>query len=155
MSATMSGAWKAYLESLGFGIAVYRDGAPAGKDLADPATYPYVVVTEGVGYLAESSGDTDDPDADTLTTERVQIDLYQLARSLPDAAGRTTVLERYDLPSNLDGALRYSRALAVHAPWNVHGTKVTGGQRWPIADNIVRHTWSIDVRRDTNRKVTP
>lgn len=152
MSATLAGAYKAYLESLGTSVPWYRDGAPRNAEGKLDTTWPYGVVTEGVGYAAEQHGDTDDDDAHNGTSELVQLDLYQLARGMPDSTGRAPVLERYDLPSIIDAALRSRHALDVHAPHHVFGVRVQGGQRWPISDNIVRHTWTVTVRRDTDRK---
>lgn len=152
MSATTAGAYKAYLEGLGFGVSVYRDGAPRDRGGELDTSWPFAVITEGVGYDAERHGDTDDPDAHNGTIELVQVDLYQKARSMPDASGTTTVLERYDLPSNLDNALRSARGLRPHAPHHVYGVSVQGGQRWPISENIVRHTWTVRVSRDTRRR---
>ena len=42
MAATIAGALKAHIESLGLGLAAYRDEAPEG------ATLPYCVITEAV-----------------------------------------------------------------------------------------------------------
>jgi hypothetical protein len=147
-AATMGGAWKHYLESLGLGVQVYRDGAPT-RDGEVTVAPPFVVVQEGIGYVGDRHGDQSDPDAHLGTTEDVQVDLYQQARGTA-VAGRATVGEDYTLPERVEAALRNGRGLAVHAPWRVYGTTVSG-LRFPIADNLVRHSWTVTVRRDTRR----
>lgn len=155
MSATMGGAVKAWVESAGLGLAAYRDGAP--NDGADPpvitAPLPCVVVQEGIGYAQELHGDTQDPDAHHGTTELVQVDLLEPAR-VPDpaAGGRTRAGENYPLPDQLTAVfLGPVSALQAHAPWRVYGVSVSR-VRLPAAANIIRHSWTLTVRRDTARR---
>lgn len=152
MSATTAGAMKAYLEAQGRGVPWFRDGAPRDADGALLTTYPFGVVQEGIGYDAEQHGDTDDLDAHDGTRELVQLDLYQLARGPVGANGRAPVVERYDLPPLIERDLRHAaRGLQTHAPFRVYGATLQGGQRWPISGNVVRHTWTLLLRRDTER----
>ena len=154
MSQTMSAALKTYLEGLGLGVAFYRDGAPKGADGVISAAWPYGTIQEGIGYAPELHGDTDDPAAHNGTDELMQVDLWQRARGVPTPAsgGRAVVLERYDLPSQIDNALRSRRGLAAAAPFRVYGMTVIGGQRLSPSDNVVRHTWTVRIRRDTKLK---
>lgn len=146
MAATLAGLFKAHLESLGLGVPWYRDGAPADVT-AQGGTYG--VVQDGIGMAPDRHGDHGDPDGHQGETELVQIDLYQPAR-VPDPArpGATLPGESRDL------ALRVRRALPLLAgsygtpPVRVYGVTVQGGQRWPISDNVVRHTWTCATRRD-------
>lgn len=148
-AATMGGAVKHYLEGLGLGVSVYRDGAPKDRDGNVTAAPPFIVVQEGIGYVADRHGDESDPAAHLGTTEAVQVDVWQYARGVP-VAGRAPVLEDYTLPERVEAALRNGRALAPHAPWRVYGTTVSG-VRFPIADNLIRHAYTVTVRRDTRR----
>lgn len=149
-AATMGGAVKHYLEGLGLGVPVYRDGAPKDRDGNVAVVAPFIVVQEGIGYAPERHGDESDPDAHLATSEAVQVDVWQNARGAP-VAGRAPVLEDYTLPERVEAALRNGRALAPHAPWTVYGTTVSG-VRFPIADNLIRHAYTVTVRRDTTRR---
>lgn len=149
MAATIAGAIKAHLESQGWGVAVYRDGAPVVNGREVPA--PYITVQEGIGYAPERHGDQGDPHRHGGTTEQVQVDLYLPARAATGQAGRAANAERYDLPTLLDRAL--DGPLPAYGPTGavrrVYGMSVVSGQRWPISDNIVRHTRTVSIRRDT------
>lgn len=152
-NASLGGAFKAHMESRGLGLSWYRDGAPRDRAGELAAHYPYGVVQTGIGFAPELHGDTAADDAHEGTTELVQIDLYELARSAPNAAGRTAVTEAYMLPSRIERELRRcARDIDQRAPWHVYGVRVQTGQRWPIADNVLRHTWTVAVRRDTDPK---
>ena len=154
MAATAAGAIKAYVEGLGLGLSVYRDGAPKDAEGNIAAAYPHAVVQDGIATTPQAHGDYDDPTGHQATTELVQVDLYQLARRLdPATQGRTVVAERYDLPDALAAALT-GTGIQQHAPWRVYGTRVQSGQRWPVEDNVVRHTWTVAIERDT-RRLTP
>lgn len=149
MAATISGALKAHLEAQGWGVPWYRDGAPVVN--GRPVAAPYGVVQEGIGYAPEPHGDRGDPNRHGGTTEQVQVDLYLPARSPGGTAGRAVNAERYDLPTLLDRAL--DGPLPAYGPAGasrrVYGMSVVAGQRWPISDNIVRHTRTVSIRRDT------
>lgn len=148
--ATMGGAFKGYIESLGLGVPVYRDGAPRDRDGVLTTSWPFIVVQEGIGYDSERHGDTDD-DAHLGTVELVQVDLWQRAREQIPGTTRARVLEQPDLPEQIEAALRNRAGLAPHAPWRIYGVTLFAGQRYPIADNKLRHNWTIRVRRDTER----
>lgn len=152
MSQSIAAAYKLYLEANGTGIPWYRDGAPLTATGVVGSSWPYGVITEGVGYAAERHGDTEATDRHDGTIELLQVDLYQRARSMPDAAGNTTVLERYDLPPMIDSLLRSRRGIEPFSPFHLYGLTLDGGQRWAPSGNVVRHTWTVRLRRDTKRK---
>lgn len=149
--ATMGGAFKGYIESLGLGLPVYRDGAPRDAAGALSTSWPFVVVQEGIGYTADRHGDDDDEQAHLGTTELVQVDLWQRAREQIAGTARTRVAEDYRLPERVEAALRRRSGLAPHSPWRVYGVSLFDSQRYPISDNQLRHTWTVRVRRDTER----
>lgn len=153
MAATMAGAWKAYLESQGLGVPVYRDGAPKPTtDATEPSTsWPYIVVQEGIGFDLQGDGDYGDPNATNSVLELVQIDLYQHVRALGGAAGVTTVTENYALPDRLMHLVR-GLGIRPYAPWPVYGVPRVNAQRWPISDNVLRHTWTVGVARQVERR---
>jgi hypothetical protein len=67
LAATSSGALKATIEGLGFGISAYRDQPPPGQAL------PYVVIQERVAMTPDPLEDG----ALSTGTESVQVDLYE------------------------------------------------------------------------------
>lgn len=149
MAASTAGSVKAFIESLGLGVAAYRDGAPTTDTGAVKAATPYVVVQEGIGYDASLAGDFGDHTQVHTVTELVQVDLYQSARALASAGGSVNT-EDYLLPGRLQAALNGARLGPVGLQ-RVHGCAVRGGRRWPIRDNIVRHTVDLQVTRELDR----
>lgn len=148
MAATIAGAFKALIEQGGLGLAVYRDGAPKGKVVP----YPHVVVQDGIAFGDLAHGDYADEDAEAGILEAVQVDLFQQARVISSPGG-TAVLENYRLPDRLARLLR-GTGLQRFAPVHIHGTRIVTANRWPITDNILRHTWTVNVYR-TDQEVTP
>lgn len=143
MSGSLAGAVKAHLETLGLGVPVFRDGAPAGQDA------PYITVQEGIGLRPELHGDYGDPDAHQGDLEQVQIDVWQPARQLA-SPGRTSNAEDYDMPGHVRRSLTGTlggRSFGSPAR-RIYGSRVVAGQRLPISDNIVRHTYTVEIRRD-------
>lgn len=145
MAATTAGSVKAYVEGLGLSLSAYRDGAPTDADGTITAAYPHVVVQEGIGLEVDDSGDFGDQSGPAYVTELVQVDLYMRARTLGGASGSTNA-ESYTLPGQLRKRLHGAKLPAVGLN-RVYGCRVVGGRRWPIADNIVRHTVDLQVRR--------
>ena len=139
MSASTAGAVKAHIETLGLGVPVFRDGA------GDTTTPPYVTVQEGIGYETEAHGDTGDPDADMGVGELVQVDLYLPAR-VRTSTGRAANAESYTAPDRLHRGL-HGAALPSIGGARVYGCLVESRLRWPIADNVARHTLTIRVKR--------
>lgn len=148
MAATLAGLIKAHLEAQGLGVTVFRDGAPADTP------HPLVVVTDGIAMAPEHHGDHGNPTAHQGEAEQAQVDLYQLAR-LPDPAhaGATLPGESRTLALAIRRVLpQLGRTAATGSygtpPIRVYGAVVAAGRRWPVADNIVRNTWTVTVRRD-------
>jgi hypothetical protein len=145
VSGSLAGAVKAHIESLGLGLTVFRDGAPASQGS------PYVTIQEGIGTAPELHGDFGDSGAHQGEREMIQIDLYQQARKTSGAApGRTLNVEDYDLPGKLRRALTGTLGGRSYGTptRRIYGSRVASGQRFPIADNIVRHTFTVEIRRD-------
>ncbi|MEU3962921.1 hypothetical protein AB0F42_24465 [Streptomyces buecherae] len=140
MAATTSSAIKAYLESLGSGVPVFRDGAKPKQPM------PYIVVTEAVstGLDGPANGDFGDADAEVNIIEVATVDLVQQAR-VRVSATRTRTTERYGLAESFARALHGCRLPAHPAP--VHAVRVQGIDRIPIADNVVRHSITIEIHR--------
>src|SRR5437660_11211431 len=101
MAATTSGALKARIESLGLGLAAYRDQAPAGT------VRPYVTITEEVTLVADAS---EDGHADTVV-ETTQVDLWQDWHNLTTGA----VAESYTLAAALRRGIDGSRLALIGA----------------------------------------
>jgi hypothetical protein len=141
VAATTAGAIKAYLEGLGFGVPVFRDGPRPGQGL------PYIVVTEAVstGLDPSGNGDYGDPDARLQITELATVDLVQQAR-IKTAAGLTKNAERYGLAEAIAHALN-STTLPAH-PARVTAVRVQDIDRIPIADNTVRHAIHVAIHRE-------
>ena len=141
MAATTAGANKARLESLAFGVPVFRDGPRPGQDC------PYIVVTEALstGLDARGNGDFGDPDAELNIVETVTVDLVQHARVKTGAATAKNV-ERYGLAEAIAHAL-HGRPLPAH-PAKVTAVRVTDLDRFPIADNKVRHSITVAIHRE-------
>lgn len=149
MAATTSGAIKAYLEGRGFGVPVFRDGPREGQSA------PFIVVQEGIpaGLDTVANGDFGDPNAEINISETVIIDLVQRAR-VQTGAATTKVTERYGLAEAIAHAL-HCCTLPAH-PAKVTAVRVTAIDRIPIADNRVRHSITVTVRRILLRdEVTP
>ena len=139
MSASTAGAVKAHIESLGLRMPVFRDGA---GDRTDP---PYVTVQEGIGYDTEAHGDTGDPDADMGVAELVQVDVYLPARRRT-ATGLTANAESYTVPDRVHRGL-HGATIGPVGGARVYGCLVQSRLRWPIADNVARHTFTVRVKR--------
>ncbi|MFD6294519.1 hypothetical protein ACFWFU_06910 [Streptomyces sp. NPDC060235] len=137
MAASTSGAIKARLEGLAFGVPVFRDGPREGQEP------PFVVVQEGMpaGIDTAAAGDAGD---DPQIIETVTVDLVQHARA---KTGVTTTknAERYGLAEAIAAAL-HGQPLPAH-PAKVTSVRVTGIDRFPIADNRVRHSIDVQIRR--------
>lgn len=149
MAATTSGAVKAYLEGLAFGVPVFRDGPRDGQ------APPFIVVTEAspVGLDAAGNGDYGDPDTPLMVNETVTVDLVQNAR-LKVGGAQTRSVERYGLAEAVAHALNACTLPAHPAP--VTAVRVTGMDRYPIADNRIRHSIQLAVHRQLlTSEVTP
>ncbi|MFJ8144685.1 hypothetical protein ACIQ6R_06370 [Streptomyces sp. NPDC096048] len=149
MAASTAGAIKARLEGLQFGVPVFRDGPREGQ------APPFIVVQEGMpaGLDNVANGDFGDPDAEVNIIETVTVDLVQQAR-IKTGATTTKVTERYGLAEAIAHAL-HGCQLPAH-PATVHAVRVDDIDRIPIADNRVRHSITVQIRRALLREeVTP
>lgn len=148
MAANTGNAVKAYLETLGLGVSVYRDAAPKNTPL------PYILVHEGISLVSEPKFNSFD-DAEGHVRELVQVDVWQMWRNL-----RTDeIVESYTLPDAVVKGLHGARLSA--APTHVAGVTVqevvrTVGNPSPTArdgapargeEDKVRHAITIEVRR--------
>ncbi|MFJ9754970.1 hypothetical protein [Streptomyces sp. NPDC101149] len=139
MAATTAGAVKARLESLEFGVPVFRDGPREGQG------EPFVVVQEALPIgLDTANGDFGDPDAEITIVETLTVDLVQLAR-VKTGAATTRNAERYGLAEAIAHAL-HGHTLPAH-PAKVTAVRVDGIERIPIAENRVRHSITVQVHR--------
>lgn len=149
MAATTSGAIKARLESLAFGVPVFRDGPRPGQDC------PYIVVTEALstGIDTRGNGDFGDPAAELNIVETVTVDLIQHARVKTGAASTKNV-ERYGLAEAVAHAL-HGHPLPAH-PAKITAVRVTDLDRFAIEDNKVRHSITVTIHRQLlTTEVTP
>ncbi|MFF4943732.1 hypothetical protein [Streptomyces rubiginosohelvolus] len=145
MAATTSGAIKARLEGLQFGVPVFRDGPREGQ------APPFIVVTEAqdVGLDTRGNGDFGDPDAALQIVETASVDLVETARSKA-TAGTAQAVERYGLAEAIAHAL-HGHALPAH-PAKVTAVRVTGIDRFPISNNRVRASITLSIHRELLRE---
>lgn len=148
MAATTSGAIKARLESLQFGVPVFRDGPREGQ------APPFIVVTEALSTgMDTANGDFGDPDAELTIVEKVAVDLIETARTKA-TAGTTRAVERYGLAESIAHAL-HGHGLPAH-PAKVTAVRVVDIDRFPIKDNRVRSSITVEIHRVLLREeVTP
>ncbi|WP_098892269.1 hypothetical protein [Streptomyces sp. or3] len=139
MAATTSGAIKARLEGLQFGVPVFRDGPREGQ------APPFIVVTEALGISMDTgNGDFGDPAAELTIVEKASVDLIETARARA-TAGTARAVERYGLAEAIAHAL-HGHALPAH-PAKVTAVRVTDIDRFPIADNRVRASITLAIHR--------
>lgn len=139
MAATTSGAIKARLESLAFGVPVFRDGPREGQ------APPFIVVTEALGISMDTAtGDFGDPAAELTIVEKAAVDLIETARTKA-TAGTARAVERYGLAEAIAHAL-HGHALPAH-PAKVTAVRVTDIDRFPISDNRVRASITLAIHR--------
>lgn len=135
MAATISGALKLHIESLGLGLVAYRDTAPT--DAPDR----YCVITEGIAIVPALLGDNGEDDA---VVETVQVDLYEPWRNPDDAR---EMAENYETQRALEQGLRAFQPTDL--PMRVHGVRgVSRTRQLQTADNLVRNIYTVEVRRD-------
>ncbi|MFF2228608.1 hypothetical protein ACFVV7_35405 [Streptomyces globisporus] len=148
MAATTSGAIKARLEGLQFGVPVFRDGPREGQ------APPFIVVTEALAVSMDTAnGDFGDPDAPLTIVEKAAVDLVETARTKA-TAGTARATERYGLAEAIAHAL-HGHALPAH-PEKVTAVRVTDIDRFPISDNRVRASITLAIHRELGRtEVTP
>ncbi|MEE1738825.1 hypothetical protein PUR49_20265 [Streptomyces sp. BE147] len=148
MAATTSGAIKARLESLQFGVPVFRDGPRQGQ------APPFIVVTEALATTMDTAnGDFGDSTAEITIVEKVAVDLVETARTKA-TAGTAKAVERYGLAEAIAHAL-HGHGLPAH-PAQVTAVRVTDMDRFPISDNRVRTSITVQIHRTLlTTEVTP
>ncbi|MFD1832406.1 hypothetical protein ACFSJS_22560 [Streptomyces desertarenae] len=148
MAATTEGAIKARLEGLGFGVPVFRDGPREGQDP------PFIVVEQqSITTNPAAAGDFGDPAAEITVTEILTVDLIERARvkASPRVARNA---QRYGLAEAIAHALHGCRLPA--APTPVTAVRVRDLDRFPIADNRVRSSITVEIHRPLlTAEVTP
>ncbi|MEU7431087.1 hypothetical protein AB0B07_09550 [Streptomyces sioyaensis] len=148
MAATTEGALKARLESLAFGVPAFRDGPREGQ------APPYIVIEQqDIQLNTAANGDFGDPDADLAVVEILTVDLIQHARTKTGARTARNA-ERYGLAETIAVALHGCSLPAASFP--VTAVRVRDIDRFPIADNRIRHSITVEVHRPLSRtEVTP
>lgn len=139
MSATTAGSLKAYIESLGLGISVYRDRPPNGKEV------PYITVSESISTVPEIAFNVFD-DSEGHVSELAQVDIWQRWRD-----NETGVVEEsYTLADAVYKALNGARLST--APSHVSGVLVQNMVRlFETETQIVHHSITINIHRVLQR----
>jgi hypothetical protein len=132
LSASSAGAVKTLVESLGLGLAAYRDAPPEDTAL------PYVTVVEAIALTPDDSGD----DGEGATCrELVQVDLWQKWRN-----DDKSLAESYSLADGLARGL-HGGALNT-APTRAYGVRVQSVVRLVERDqNTVHHAITVEITR--------
>ena len=138
MSLTTAGAIRLLLGAV-TGIPFYRDGAPPTQ------LPPFGVVQEGIGLVPLRHGDFADTSATVTVTEEAQVDIFENARS-GSPAGLVDA-ETYLLPDKVMATL-YGAHLPPIGQVVPRSCRVMDARRWPVAGNVLRHTYTIQLTRD-------
>lgn len=139
MSASTAGALKAYIETLGLGVAAFRDVAPDNQPL------PYIVIQEGISVRSEPAFNSYD-DPEVHVSEAAQVVVCQQWRDPLTGA----VVESYTLADAVQRALDGKRTTT--APTWVGGMTASAGVRIPdVEDNTVRTVIDVEIRRTLYR----
>lgn len=139
MAATTEGALKAFLEGLGSGVPAFRDGPRPGQ--APPF---WVIEQQDVAPSVAASGDFGDPDAEVAVVETLTVDLIEQARTRTGVRTAKNA-QRYGLAEVTARALHGCRLPA--APGPITAVRFRGFDRFPIADNRVRTSITVEVHR--------
>jgi hypothetical protein len=143
MAATTEGALKAFLEGLGSGVPFFREGPRPGQ------AAPYgVIQREDIRLNAAANGDFGDPNAELAVVEILTVDLIQNARAKTSATVARNA-ERYGLAEVLATALHGCRLPA--APTPITAVKVQDIDRFPVEDNRIRESITVEVHRPLRR----
>jgi len=139
MAATTEGAIKARLEALGSGVPFFREGPRPGQ------TPPYgVVQRQDIRLNTVANGDFGDPSADLAVVEILTVDLIQPARAKVNTRLAKNA-ERYGLAEVLAAALHGCQL--PDAPSPVTAVRVQDIDRFPVANNEVRESITVEVHR--------
>lgn len=134
MPATTAGALKVVIESLGLGLAAYRDRP------SENTKPPYIVIHEAIIITPRGLGDDGDDDA---VIEQIQIDLWEAWRNANGSSAENPARAR-------SVELGLKAAELVDLPYRVHGVVgVSRTRRAPDErENLVRNIYTVEVRRD-------
>lgn len=139
MAATTEGAIKAFLEGLGSGVPAFRDGPREGQ--APPF---WVIEQQDVTVNPVPAGDFGDPAAEVSVVEILTVDLIEQAR-IQTGSTTTKNAQRYGLAEVTAKALHGCRLPA--APGPVTAVRFRDIDRFPIAENRVRSSITVEVHR--------
>lgn len=143
MAATTEGAIKAYLEGLALGVPFFREGPRTGQ------APPYgLVQRQNIRMNTAANGDFGDPNADLSVVELLTVDLIQPARVQTSATVAKNA-ERYGLAEVLAAALHGCTLPAAPSP--VTAVRVQDVDRFPVADNKIRESITVEVHRRLRR----
>lgn len=143
MSATTEGAIKTFLEGLGTGVPFFREGPREGQ------APPYgVIQRETIRLNSVANGDFGDPNADLSVVEVLTVDLIQPAR-VKTSARVAANAERYGLAEVYAAALRGCTLPAAPSP--ITAVRVLDVDRFPVADNRIRESITVEVHRRLRR----
>lgn len=143
MAATTEGAIKAFLEGLGSGVPAFRDGPRPGQ--APPF---WVIEQQDVTVNATAAGDFGDPDAEISVVEILTVDLIEAARAKSGVRTARNA-QRYGLAEVTARALHGCQLPA--APGPITAVRFRDIDRFPIADNRVRSSITVEVHRPLYR----
>lgn len=139
MAATTAGALKAFLETQGLGVTVFRDRA------REDQAYPYLTVAEGIAVTPEDTFNAYDDD-DGHVVEVAQVDVWQTWRN-----DDRTVAESYTLADAV--ALALHGAVLTASPHFVGAVSVSSVTRLlEVEENVVHHAVTVEVRRTLARR---
>lgn len=134
MALSSGAAVKAKIETLGLGLAAYRDRPPAGQPL------PYVTVHERIDLRPDESGDNG---AGVTVRELVQVDLWQQRRN-PTTKAMT---EDPTLADALAAGLHGSQLVNVGSK-RVYGVQLQSSVRVPEKDtNLIHDALTVELSR--------
>jgi hypothetical protein len=143
MAATTEGAIKARLEALGSGVPFFREGPRPGQ------AAPYgVIQRQDIRLNATANGDFGDPDADLSVVEILTVDLIQPARTKVNTRLAKNA-ERYGLAEVIAAALHGCQL--PDAPSKVTAVRVQDIDRFPVTDNRLRESITVEVHRELRR----
>lgn len=143
MAATTEGAIKAFLEGLGSGVPFFREGPRDGQ------APPFGVIQRAdIRLNTIANGDFGDPDADLSVVEIITVDLIQPARQKVNARLAKNA-ERYGLAEVIAAALHGCQLTG--APSKVTAVRVQDIDRFPVANNRIRESITVEVHRELRR----
>jgi hypothetical protein len=139
MSASLAGAMKQRVETLGLSLAAYRDAMP------NLAKLPCVTVDESIATTDEQHGDTQDPSGHFGVRDVCTVHLWERWRTDDGSPA-----EDYELANGLHRGLKTTANLAYGTPSKrIYGVTAVSRARIVEEDaNVVHTAFTITVRRD-------